>query len=75
MSSTFDSLPPDLGRNRVLRLKDSAEFVGNSYAEWRAKHARGETPPAIRIGKRSLGWRLGDLIDHIASRAEPGRAA
>jgi predicted DNA-binding transcriptional regulator AlpA len=72
---TFDNLPTDLGRNRILPTWQSADFTGNSYSEWRAKYSRGETPPAIRIGKRKLGWRLGDLIDWIEARAEPDRLA
>ena len=75
MSSTLDSLPPELGRHRILTLKQTCEFTGLANPTWRAKHARGETPPAIKIGKRKLGWRLGDLVDWIAARAEHAQAA
>ena len=70
----LDTLPPDLGRHRILTLKQASEFTGLGYATWRALHARGLTPPAIKIGSRKLGWRLGDLINWIATRAESGEA-
>ena len=54
--------PPSPG---VLPTREAAEYVGLSYAEWRAMHARGETPPAICVGVRKQGWKLGDLIQWI----------
>jgi hypothetical protein len=30
----------------------------------------GETPAAIMIGSKKMGWRLGDLIDWLESRSE-----
>jgi len=30
---------------------------------------RGEAPPPIMLGTQRQGWRVGDLIDWIASRA------
>jgi predicted DNA-binding transcriptional regulator AlpA len=70
MSSALDDLPADLGRHRVFSTRESAEYTGNSYAEWRAKHARGETPPAVQVGVRKLGWRVSDLLDYNARRLE-----
>jgi predicted DNA-binding transcriptional regulator AlpA len=68
--SILDTLPPELGRHRVLGTRDTWEFVGISIPDWRRKRALGETPPAIKIGSRKLGWRLGDLIDWVASRQQ-----
>jgi predicted DNA-binding transcriptional regulator AlpA len=66
----LDSLPPDLGRHRILPTKEACEFVGSSVAEWRRKRARGDAPPPIMIGARKHGWRIGDLIEWIESRAQ-----
>jgi predicted DNA-binding transcriptional regulator AlpA len=74
MSSTIENLPPEFGRHRVLTLRQTCDFTGLAYATVRAMHARGKMPPAIRIGTRKLGWRLGDLIDWIQSRVESGEA-
>jgi predicted DNA-binding transcriptional regulator AlpA len=75
MSSILDHLPAEIGRQRVLPTNEAAAFIGVSYSEWRAKHARGETPPAIRIGIRKLGWRVCDLIAWIEARSGEKAAA
>jgi predicted DNA-binding transcriptional regulator AlpA len=71
----IDNLPTDLGRFRILDLRESAAFVGLEYSSWRALYARNETPRAVKIGARKLGWRLGDLVDWIEARTEPEKTA
>jgi predicted DNA-binding transcriptional regulator AlpA len=75
MSSTLDALPPEITRHRILHTRDACEFVGVSIAEWRKMRARGEAPLPIQIGTQRQGWRVGDLIDWIASRARQQTAA
>jgi predicted DNA-binding transcriptional regulator AlpA len=69
----LNTLPPDLGRNRVLDSRKSAEFWGVSLPHWRRLYRAGKVPPPIRIGDRKYGWRLGDLIDELAERAKTSR--
>jgi predicted DNA-binding transcriptional regulator AlpA len=76
MSSTLDNLPAELARHRILSTKETCTFVGLSVAEWRILRNRGQAPAPILIGMKKHGWRCGDLIDWISSRAQqPGQAA
>jgi predicted DNA-binding transcriptional regulator AlpA len=68
-ASALDGLPPEIARHRVLVTRDACEFVGVSIAEWRRMRRRGEAPPPIMLGTQRQGWRVGDLIDWIASRS------
>jgi predicted DNA-binding transcriptional regulator AlpA len=64
------NIPPDLGRNRVLDSRKSAEFWGVSLPHWRRLYRAGKVPRPIRIGDRKYGWRVGDLIDGLMERAK-----
>jgi predicted DNA-binding transcriptional regulator AlpA len=64
----LNTLPPDLGRNRILDSSNSAAFWGVSLPHWRRLYRAGKVPPPIRIGDRKYGWRVGALIDGLASR-------
>jgi predicted DNA-binding transcriptional regulator AlpA len=75
MSAVLDALPPELGRHRILSTRDTVEFVGLSISEWRELRSRGEAPAAIKIGTQKQGWRIGDLIDWLESRAQQKTAA
>jgi predicted DNA-binding transcriptional regulator AlpA len=68
----LNTLPPDLGRNRVLDSRNSAEFWSVSLPHWRRLYRAGKVPPPILIGDRKYGWRVGDLIDALAKRASEG---
>jgi len=75
MSSMLDTLPPELGRHRVLDTAETCAFVNISVAQWRRMRTLGETPAPIMLGSKKHGWRIGDLIDWLASRAQPRAAA
>jgi len=75
MSSTLDTLPTELARHRILSTRETCEFVGISVPEWRRMRGSGEAPAPIMIGTRKHGWRVGDLIDWIASRPQQQSAA
>lgn len=53
----------DNQRSRMLDSSQAAEFWGVSLPHWRRLYREGKVPQGIRIGKRKLGWRVGDLID------------
>ena len=63
------SLPSDLGRQRILDATSAALFWGVSLAHWRRLYRLGRVPSPIRVGERKLGWRVGDLVDALARRA------
>ena len=75
MSSMLDTLPPELSRHRILDTRETCEFVSVSVAQWRRMRSLGETPAPIMLGSKKQGWRIGDLIDWLASRAQPRAAA
>jgi predicted DNA-binding transcriptional regulator AlpA len=66
----LNNLPPDLGRNRVLDAETSATYWGVSLPHWRRLYRSGKVPRPIKIGDRKLGWRIGDLADGLAQRAD-----
>jgi predicted DNA-binding transcriptional regulator AlpA len=74
MSFTSD-FPIEIARQRVLETREACAFVSISDAEWRRMRVLGETPPAVKIGSRKLGYTLGSLIDWIAARTEQRTAA
>lgn len=52
------SLPPDLARKRIARLKEAAELSGQSVDSLKRNHAA----KIIKIGKRNLGMRVEDAL-------------
>jgi predicted DNA-binding transcriptional regulator AlpA len=75
MSATLDALPPEIARHRVLGTRDACDFVGLSIPEWRRMRRDGEAPSPIMLGSKKQGWRIGDLIDWLESRAQQKTAA
>jgi predicted DNA-binding transcriptional regulator AlpA len=75
MSATLDALPPEIARHRVLGTRDACDFVGLSIPEWRRMRRSGVAPAPILLGSRKQGWRVGDLIDWLASREQSQRPA
>jgi predicted DNA-binding transcriptional regulator AlpA len=61
-------LPEHLETERVLSAYQAAELMGISIATFRRLHWAGKTPPAIRLSDRRLGWRVRDLLSHLATR-------
>ena len=66
----LDGLPHDIARHRVLDTKASAAFCNTSVPHWRRLYRAKQAPQPIRLSKRKLGWRCGDLIDWIESRSK-----
>jgi predicted DNA-binding transcriptional regulator AlpA len=63
-------LPDVLGQERVLSAQQAAELFGVSIATFRRQYWAGKTPSALRISDRRLGWRVKDLLEHLAKRAK-----
>ena len=68
--STLDKLPAEIARHRILDTAEACEFVKISQPEWRRMRAEGDAPRPIMIGTRKHGYRIGDLIDWLASRPQ-----
>ncbi len=68
MPSHTGDIPAELAGYRILGTKQSAEFCGFSQEYWRRLHRDGKTPPAVMIGKRKFGWRIGALIEWQEAR-------
>jgi predicted DNA-binding transcriptional regulator AlpA len=68
--ATLNNLPSDLGRNRILDAEASAAYWGVSVPHWRRLYRAGKVPRPVKIGDRKLGWRIGDLADGLAKRAD-----
>jgi predicted DNA-binding transcriptional regulator AlpA len=64
------NLPFFLERERIVSAKQSAELCGVSIATWRRMYWAGKTPQAVRVSDRRLGWRVKDLLEHLANRGE-----
>ncbi len=68
--SDFTELPPELARKCVFGSKKSAVFSGLSLREWERLRAAGQTPPAVKLGTRKLGYTVESLIAWIEARKE-----
>jgi predicted DNA-binding transcriptional regulator AlpA len=53
----------------VLNSSEAAMFVGLSLPHFRRLYRAGRVPRPLQLGERKLGWRIGDLIDHVAAKA------
>ena len=67
-SITFDHLPPDFARRRLLDTAEAAEFCKLSIPHWRRLYRSGKVPKPVRLSARKYGWRVGDLLDFIDAR-------
>lgn len=61
-------LPQHLEAERVLNAHQAAELMGVSIATFRRLHWAGRIPAAVRLSDRRLGWRVRDLLSHLATR-------
>ena len=51
----------NMDNRRVLRLEEVCELVGLARSTIYAKMSAGGFPHPIRLGTRSVGWRLSDI--------------
>jgi prophage regulatory protein len=50
---------------RILRLDPTLEITGDSRSTWLQKVKAGIAPQPVRLGPRSIGWRLSELMQYI----------
>jgi predicted DNA-binding transcriptional regulator AlpA len=68
MPNHVNIFPPDISRNKILGTADAAEFVNFSIPHFRRLYRAGVVPAPIQLSERKLGWKVGDLIDWVATR-------
>lgn len=68
MSTGLADLPSETANKRVLPTRLAAQFCGISVREWERRKAAGETPAAVELGTRRLGYQISDLIAWIEAR-------
>ena len=56
-----------MDERRVIRLDEVCALVGLARSTIYAKVSAGGFPPPIRLGTRSVGWRLSDLDRWLAA--------
>ena len=57
----------NMDNRRVLRLEEVCELVGLARSTIYAKMSAGAFPHPIRLGTRSVGWRLSDIDAWLAA--------
>jgi predicted DNA-binding transcriptional regulator AlpA len=58
----------------LLRTPDAAAFLGVTSATLTDWRYRGIGPRFVRLAKKVVAYRRGDLIDFVAARTEGGAA-
>ena len=54
-----------MDERRVIRLEDVCQIVSLARSTIYAKVSAGGFPPPIRLGSRSVGWRLTDIDEWL----------
>lgn len=62
MPSTSDSFDT---RADLLRLPEALKLTGHSRTSFLDLVREGEIPAPVRIGKRAVAWRRGELLDWV----------
>ncbi len=63
------NLSTNLEKSRILNSAQSAQFIGLSIPHFRRLYRCGKAPKPLLIGERKYGWRAGDLVQWLATRA------
>lgn len=58
----------------ILRLKQVKQRTGLSRSTIYAQMARGEFPPKVTLGARSVGWIEHEIDAHLRNRIEASRS-
>lgn len=58
----------NIDRMKAINKKRLLELVGVSYTTWWRLERAGNAPKRIRLSAGRVGWRLGDVLDFLASR-------
>jgi prophage regulatory protein len=57
-----------IDRMKAINKRRLLELVGVSYSTWWRLERAGKAPKRIRLSAGRVGWRLGDVLDFLASR-------
>jgi predicted DNA-binding transcriptional regulator AlpA len=68
-SEGLADLPAELATHRILDAAQSAALVGLSLSHWRRIVRAKQAPQPIHLTERRIGWRVGDLVAWLASKA------
>lgn len=71
----LQSLPEHAQRERIIDRRYLPPIVLLSEPQIDRKVKSGDFPPPIRLSERRVGWRLGDVLDWLASRQKASDAA
>jgi predicted DNA-binding transcriptional regulator AlpA len=63
------NLSTDFEKSRILNSAQSAKFIGLSVPHFRRHYRSGKAPKPLLVGERKYGWRAGDLVQWLATRA------
>jgi excisionase family DNA binding protein len=61
------ALPNGLSHQQILTVAQTATLLGVSVPTVRRLRKAKKLPAPIRLSERRIGWRAGDLIEHIAA--------
>jgi prophage regulatory protein len=53
---------------KIIRQKELAQMFGVSLMSIHRWEQKGELPPKIQIGPRTIGWLQSDIEEYLASR-------
>jgi prophage regulatory protein len=53
---------------KAINKRRLLELVGVSYSTWWRLERAGKAPKRIRLSAGRVGWRLGEVLDYLASR-------
>lgn len=68
MPKNLNQVSAEFSRNKVLNTAEAANFLNFSVSHFRRMYRNGGVPAPIQLSARKLGWKLGDLIDWVATR-------
>jgi hypothetical protein len=73
LAAILAPMPREVALQRILPTAQAAAFRGIGLREWRRQKAMGLTPPAVKIGTKREGYRLGDLIAMNEASLDPAK--
>ena len=66
----FSAIPPHLHEHVIIRRKELLLLVPYGMAHIYRLEAAKKFPPRVKLGERSVGWRLADVLAWLNSRPE-----
>lgn len=63
-----EELKQSVDRMKAINKRRLLELVGVSYTTWWRLERAGKAPRRIRLSAGRVAWRLGDVLDFLASR-------